>query len=366
MKFKMMHGASLLLFSLSCAVLLMLMQVAPSASAHSLAATTGMVRFVHAAVGVPPVTAANGTTPAQGTIPTPAANGATPAQGTTTTPTTAQGVTPAIAMGVAGAPGPVDVFVDGQAVANQLAYGATSNYLSVAAGAHMVQFAPTGKGANAALIGQQVTVTAGGTQTVAAIGGTANAPLALKVFTDTNTMAAATTANVVPAQLHVYHLATTVGTITMNVNNNPVVINLMQGMASRYHALTPGSATLQVVAQQTNQTQPVMMVNQAGQAQPVTLNLQGGMIYSAFLVDMPTTLTTTTPATGTGTNTMPLMLAGTATSTATPGMPQTGSDPQLPTTTAMLPWKIVAMLLLLVSSGGGMMLLAHTRKKATR
>ncbi len=177
-KLKMVRGASLLFFSLCCATFFLFAQAAPLASAHSLATTTGMVRFMHAAVGVTPsvpaagvngATTAQGTTAQQqGTLPTPVpaagANGVAPAQQGAAVPaqgTLPQATTPAMAMGVAGAPGSVDVFVDGQGVATQLAYGAATNYLPIAAGTHMIQFAPTGKGANAALLRQQVTVPAG-------------------------------------------------------------------------------------------------------------------------------------------------------------------------------------------------------------
>lgn len=76
----------------------------------------------------------------------------------------------------------VDVFVNGAAALEGVAYGAISEYLSVAPGEYQIQVAPEGAGAEAAVIDAMLTFAPGSWTTIAAANNVANiAPL---VFSD--------------------------------------------------------------------------------------------------------------------------------------------------------------------------------------
>lgn len=68
-----------------------------------------------------------------------------------------------------GAPN-VDVLIDGQAVIQKLAFGAATDYFSIAGGGHKVQVVPTGQGADAALIDMDLDADAGKAYEIVAIG----------------------------------------------------------------------------------------------------------------------------------------------------------------------------------------------------
>lgn len=81
----------------------------------------------------------------------------------------------------------VDVFVDGAAVLEGVAFKTVSQYLELPAGMHNVKVAPAGEGAEAAVLDEDLDVPAADL-TVAAIGEVAgeNQPLELAVFEDDN------------------------------------------------------------------------------------------------------------------------------------------------------------------------------------
>ncbi|MEM4781316.1 MAG: DUF4397 domain-containing protein [Halalkalicoccus sp.] len=91
----------------------------------------------------------------------------------------------------------VDVFVDDEAVLEDVPFGTVSDYLELPAGTYNVKVAPAGEGADAAVLEEDLDVPAADL-TVAAIGEVAdeNQPLELAVFEDDNSDPSEDTARV--------------------------------------------------------------------------------------------------------------------------------------------------------------------------
>src|SRR6266478_6278689 len=96
--------------------------------------------------------------------------------------------------------GAADVFVDGARLLSSFQFGAVTNYVAVPAGPQKVQIALVGKGINAAVISQTLSVSPGAAYTVAAVGTQATG-LSLEVFIDSNLLSPGT------AKLRVYQLS---------------------------------------------------------------------------------------------------------------------------------------------------------------
>src|SRR3954452_24699781 len=64
----------------------------------------------------------------------------------------------------------VDVIVDGAPVAENLAYGTSSEYLPFPSGDHQVQIVPTGSGVESAVLDEKVNLDSGGAYIFAAAG----------------------------------------------------------------------------------------------------------------------------------------------------------------------------------------------------
>src|SRR5260221_10521541 len=84
--------------------------------------------------------------------------------------------------------GTVDIFVDGAKFLSNAQYGSVTDYLQLPAGHHRMQVALIGKGINASVIVQTLSVQAGTPYTVVARG-TKSTGYSLKVFVDNNLMA---------------------------------------------------------------------------------------------------------------------------------------------------------------------------------
>ncbi len=192
------------------------------------------------------------------------------------------------------AAGPVDVFVDGANLLTNFQFATVTGYVPVPTGSHKIQVAPTGKGADAAVINQTVPVNAGVAYTVAALG-TKTGGFSLEVFTDDNTIAN----NM--AKVRVYHLSPDAGPVDVAFGGKTVFSGPMYQQASGYLSIPAGSFTFNVTATQLNITVSV------------TANLKPGTVTSVFAVGLL--------------NGTPKLQFVPAQVIGIPGMPGTGSDP---------------------------------------
>ncbi|MBA2284494.1 MAG: DUF4397 domain-containing protein [Ktedonobacteraceae bacterium] len=192
------------------------------------------------------------------------------------------------------AAGSVDVFVDGNKLLSDFAFGTVTGYVNVPAGSHEIKVAPAGKGAGAAVITQSVSVDAGTSYTVAAIG-TASTGFSLAAFVDDNMLSGAM------AKVRVYHLSPDAGPVNVAAGSTTVISNLSYKNASTYLSVPGGAYTFNVTA------------TSSGAKVPVAATLTGGMVYSVFAVGLLS-----------GTPAISFKLAAVA---GVPGMPNTGSDP---------------------------------------
>jgi hypothetical protein len=190
--------------------------------------------------------------------------------------------------------GTVDVFVDGKKTLSNFQFGTVTPYTPIPAGNHSIQVALIGQGPNAAILAQSITVSAGTTYTVAALGTKASG-YSLQVFTDNNQ---------VPwnqASLRVYHLSPGLGTASITSNGNVIINGLAYKQASSYFTEPGGSYTFTIATGTTSGDETV----------PATLKT--GMVTSIFVVGMA--------------NSNPSLKFVLTQVPGTPGMPQTGSDP---------------------------------------
>ncbi|WP_376794833.1 DUF4397 domain-containing protein [Thermogemmatispora sp.] len=233
------------------------------------------------------------------------------------------------------AAGNVDVFVDGGKLLSNFTFGTVTDYVSVAAGPHRVQVAPAGKGIDAAVINETVSVDADMAYTVAAIGDSAS-NLGLQAFVDNNQLGSGM------AKVRVYHLSPNAGPVDIAAGGKTVISGLTYKNASDYLSVPPGSYTFNVTATQANATVPV------------SATLQSGMVYSVFAVGLYK-----------GTPELKFVVAAVS---GVPGMPNTGSDPNaLPQPAAgspVLPWLagLIALLALLGLGIGTRGLIARRRR----
>nr|BBH93271.1 hypothetical protein KTA_14700 [Thermogemmatispora argillosa] len=222
------------------------------------------------------------------------------------------------------AAGNVDVFVDGGKLLSNFTFGTVTDYVSVAAGPHRIQVAPAGKGIDAAVINQTVSVDADMAYTVAAIGDSAS-NLGLQAFVDNNQLSSGM------AKVRVYHLSPNAGPVDIATGGKTVISGLTYKNASDYLSVPPGSYTFDVTATQANATVPV------------SATLQSGMVYSVFAVGLYK-----------GTPELKFVVAAVS---GVPGMPNTGSDPnampQPTASTAVLPWLAIVLALLGLGVGAG-------------
>jgi hypothetical protein len=221
--------------------------------------------------------------------------------------------------------GIVDAFVDGQKILSNFEFGTVTDYVPLPAGSHKLQIALIGKGANASLVTQTMTVDEGDAYTVAALGTNASG-FSFSVFKDNNLVEGN------GAKVRVYHLSPFAGTVSIEAGSDTIVQGLSYPQASNYVDVPAGAYTF----------------NLTGAAKytpaPLSTDVKPWTVTSIFAVG---------PEKGnTQIRFVSTEIAG------TPGMPQTGSDPT--PTTASPSWSpapfvggILLMIALISSYGYG-------------
>ncbi len=123
--------------------------------------------------------------------------------------------------------GTADIFVDGKLLLSSFQFAAVSDYVAVPPGSHDVKVSLVGKGINAAVLTQKLTVPSNKVLTVAALG-TEPQKLSVQVFEDDN--------QVVPnqARVRVYHLAPDAGNVEVQVGEEYKFNNVGYTVASQY------------------------------------------------------------------------------------------------------------------------------------
>lgn len=227
--------------------------------------------------------------------------------------------------------GTADVFVEGTTLLTNFEFGTATSYVQVPPGTHKVQVALIGRGANASIISQDLTVEPGIAYTVAALGTTATG-FSLLVFKDDNTITAG------KSKVRVYHLSPGTGTASVTAGNNTIANNLTYEQASDYQNVPTGSYTFNVSIAQTSTT---LSVSAELPANTVT------SIFALGLLD--------------GTPKIRLLASQ---AQGIPGLPGTGSDPNAPVnepSPAALWGLSIAMLLCCLS---GIVFITMRRKRA--
>lgn len=228
----------------------------------------------------------------------------------------------------------VDVYVDGTKLLSNFTFGTVTDYVPLAAGAHEIAVTPTGKSINEAAIKQKVTVSAGVTYTVAAIGDSATTP-ALVAFVDHNAVASG------KAKVRVYHLSSDAGPVSVATGGKTVISNLEFKAASDYLTVAPGNYTFDVTLKNSNKTV----------SQPATL--EANKVTSIFAIGL---------AAGSG-DTALRFVAATVAATPT-GVPPTGFAPTAATTNVELPATVLYTLAVgLLLFGGAGLALARRRPR---
>lgn len=228
------------------------------------------------------------------------------------------------------AAGTVDVYVDGKALLTNFEFGKVTDYVSVPAGSHKIEVSPAGKGESAAVITQDVTVSAGMAYTVAAIG-TKDSGFGLTPFVDDNRVSGAM------ASVRVYHLSPDAGPVNVATGGNDVITGLTYKNASDYLAVPANSYTFNVTATDANATVPV------------NATLKSGTVTSVFAVGLL--------------KGDPKLQFVAAQVTGMPGMPNTGSDPTSLPAQQMPIWLVLGGLAVLVLGSSAVARVATARRK---
>lgn len=163
------------------------------------------------------------------------------------------------------AAGNVDVFVDGNKLLSNVAFGTVSNYTNIATGSHRIQVAPVDKGVQSSVIDQTFVLDAGVPYTVAALG-TQSSDLSLTAFTDDNKVPADKT------KVRVYHLSPNTGPVDVAIGGNTVIRTLGYKQASDYQTINPGPNTLRVTVTNVSQTQASAVTNVPVEPKANTVN----------------------------------------------------------------------------------------------
>ena len=220
--------------------------------------------------------------------------------------------------------GTADVFVDGAMLLSSFQFGAVTHYVSVPAGPHKVQIALVGKGINAAVISETLTVSPGVAYTVAAVGTQATG-LSLEVFIDSNLLSPGT------AKLRVYQLSPNGGSIDVSSQGQTIMSGVSYQGASDYITLPVGAYTFDVGSSAYSTTLPV------------SATLSANTVTSIFAVGLY--------------NGNPQIQIVSSQEQGLPGVPNTGSNPNAsPQPGSVQPfapwaWPLAGVALLLLGSG---------------
>jgi hypothetical protein len=190
--------------------------------------------------------------------------------------------------------GTADVFVDGAKLLSSFQFGSVTDYVPVPPGAHDVKIALVGKGINAAMLNQTLSVNAGFAYTVAALGTTANS-LSLQVFVDDNQIV------VNQAKVRIYQLSPDAKALNVVVGGDVKLNNVPYDQATNYVTMDTGPCTFTVTNPALNMTQQLSMT------------LSANSVISVFSVGLF--------------NGTPSIQLVSAQAKGIPGLPQTGSDP---------------------------------------
>jgi Domain of unknown function (DUF4397) len=218
--------------------------------------------------------------------------------------------------------GTADVFVDGQKLLSSFQFASVTDYVAIPSGVHKVQIALVGKGINASVITQDLTVQPGNAYTVAALGSNPNA-LSLHAFVDNNL--------VIPnrAKVRIYHLAPDAGNVNVSVGEEGK-LGMSYPDASEYLNQDAGPCTISFSDSQFNKTLPL------------TTTLAANTVTSVFDVGLF--------------NGNPQVQLVQAHATGIPGLPGTGSNPDaagpnLGGGLPFMPFIIAGVVLAFVGSG---------------
>ena len=227
--------------------------------------------------------------------------------------------------------GTADVFVEGTTLLTNFEFATATGYVQVPPGTHKVQVALIGRGANAAIITQDLTVEPGIAYTVAAVGTTATG-FSLLGFIDNNTIATGM------SKVRVYQLSPGAGSATVTAGNNTIATNLAYKQASEYQNIPTGSYTF-------NASLPASNTNLS-----VSANLPANTVTSIFALGLV--------------NGTPKIRLIASQAQGVPGMPGTGSDPNAPTSTATPAFSWSLPIALLLCSLAGLAFVTFRRRHA--
>jgi hypothetical protein len=190
--------------------------------------------------------------------------------------------------------GTVDVFVDGKKLLSNFQFATVTDYVPLPAGTHKVQLALIGKGINAAVISQNLTIQNGIPYTVAALG-TKKSGFSFSVFADNNMITGDGT------KVRVYHLSPGTGTANITTPTASIVNDISYGDASNYVPISSGTYKFTLTAVTDNTTLSS------------DITLKPWTVMSIFAVGVP--------------QGNPKFQLVTTQQQGIPGLPQTGSDP---------------------------------------
>ncbi|GCE05680.1 cell wall anchor [Dictyobacter aurantiacus] len=227
--------------------------------------------------------------------------------------------------------GIVDVFVDGKKILSDFQFATVTDYVPIASGAHKVQLALIGKGIDASIITQEMTVQAGTPYTIAALG-TKESGFLFKSFVDNNVIAGT------GAKVRVYHLSPGVGTASVSSQSNTLVNQISYANASSYIPVTSGTYAVTL-----NASAPKAALS-------TRLTLKPWSVLSVFAVGLV--------------QGDPHWRLVSAQQQGIPGMPQTGGNPYVVSETYPYYWQWGIMVVALVGLLIGCVY-AFTHKRAS-
>jgi hypothetical protein len=216
--------------------------------------------------------------------------------------------------------GTVDVFVDGKKFLSNFKFATVTDYVPLPAGTHKVQLALIGKGINAAVLSQDLTIQDGTPYTVAALG-TKESGFSFSVFADDNTISGNET------KVRVYHLSPGTADASITTPTSTIVNDIAYNNASTYVPMASGTYKFTLTAATGNTT---LSAN---------ITLKPWTVMSIFAVGVP--------------QGSPQFQLVTTQQQGIPGLPQTGSDPNAPVVAATPSYWLLALSAFCILALGG-------------